>query len=170
MRAILVLLAVLWLAGCAQPAPEGLRMALASMPGNLDPRYATDAASSRLGRLLYAALTDFDDASRPVPALADWESLSPSRYRFRLRPGRAAFPDGRLPDAEDVAATYRSILDPTTGSPHRGTLAHIAAIETSLIEQALSNSRYSQKRAAELLGLTSRSLRYRLKKYDLGNE
>jgi two-component system, NtrC family, response regulator PilR len=45
--------------------------------------------------------------------------------------------------------------------------AYIAEIETTLIKQALANAKYSQKRAAELLGLTSRSLRYRLKKYDL---
>ncbi len=41
----------------------------------------------------------------------------------------------------------------------------IEEIEVKLIKQALHNSRYSQKRAAELLGLTPRSLRYRLKKY-----
>jgi two-component system response regulator PilR (NtrC family) len=45
--------------------------------------------------------------------------------------------------------------------------ALIADIEISLIKQALQNSRYSQKRAAELLGLTPRSLRYRLQKYEL---
>ncbi len=41
----------------------------------------------------------------------------------------------------------------------------ISGIEANLIKQALQNSRYSQKRAAELLGLTPRSLRYRLKKH-----
>ncbi len=103
-------------------------MALAALPNTLDPRYATDAASSRLCRLLYAGLTDFDASARPVAALADWARLSPERYRFTLRADRAPFPDGRLPDAEDVAATYRSILDPATASPHRGTLAHIRDI------------------------------------------
>ncbi len=43
----------------------------------------------------------------------------------------------------------------------------VAALETSLIKQALERSRYSQKKAAELLGLTPRSLRYRLQKYGL---
>ena len=43
----------------------------------------------------------------------------------------------------------------------------IAEIETKLIKQALEKAHYSQKRAARLLGLTSRSLRYRLQKYDL---
>ncbi len=44
---------------------------------------------------------------------------------------------------------------------------YVAEIETSLIKQALQNARFSQKRAADLLGLTARSLRYRLKKYGL---
>jgi two-component system response regulator PilR (NtrC family) len=43
----------------------------------------------------------------------------------------------------------------------------IADTEISLITQALEKSRYSQKKAAELLGLTPRSLRYRLQKYGL---
>ena len=47
---------------------------------------------------------------------------------------------------------------------------YVAEIETSLIKQALQNARYSQKRAADLLGLTARSLRYRLKKYGLAED
>ncbi len=43
----------------------------------------------------------------------------------------------------------------------------VAEMETSLIRQALQQSRYSQKHAARLLGLTPRSLRYRLQKYEL---
>jgi len=48
--------------------------------------------------------------------------------------------------------------------------AMIARIEMALIKQALQKGRYSQKRAAELLGLTARSLRYRLQKYGLEEE
>jgi two-component system response regulator PilR (NtrC family) len=47
---------------------------------------------------------------------------------------------------------------------------YVADIETHLIQQALQSSKYSQKRAADLLGLTARSLRYRLKKYGLASE
>ncbi|MBI5091185.1 MAG: sigma-54-dependent Fis family transcriptional regulator [Candidatus Hydrogenedentes bacterium] len=45
--------------------------------------------------------------------------------------------------------------------------ALVSEIEINLIQQALRNSKYSQKKAADLLGLTPRSLRYRLKKYGL---
>jgi two-component system response regulator PilR (NtrC family) len=47
---------------------------------------------------------------------------------------------------------------------------YVAEIETTLIKQALQSTRYSQKRAANLLGLTARSLRYRLKKYGLADD
>jgi two-component system response regulator PilR (NtrC family) len=47
---------------------------------------------------------------------------------------------------------------------------YVAEIETNLIKQALQSTRYSQKRAANLLGLTARSLRYRLKKYGLAED
>lgn len=48
--------------------------------------------------------------------------------------------------------------------------ALVADLEVDLIKQALQRSRYSQKRAAELLGLTPRSFRYRLQKYSLESE
>ena len=48
--------------------------------------------------------------------------------------------------------------------------ALVADLEISLIKQALQQSRYSQKRAADLLGLTPRTLRYRLQKYGLDDE
>ena len=46
----------------------------------------------------------------------------------------------------------------------------VADLEIDLISQALRRGKYSQKRAAELLGLTARSLRYRLQKYGLGTQ
>jgi two-component system, NtrC family, response regulator PilR len=45
--------------------------------------------------------------------------------------------------------------------------AMVAEIEMSLLKQALEKSHFSQKKAAELLGLSARSLRYRLQKYEL---
>lgn len=48
--------------------------------------------------------------------------------------------------------------------------AMIAGIEVNLIEQALRAGKYSQKNAARLLGLTPRSLRYRLQKYGLDTD
>lgn len=123
-----VLLGSLLIAACNPPQTSDIRFGLASGPTNLDPRYATDATSERINRLLYEQLVDFDTQARPVPALADWEELTPRHYRFRLR-GKPVFHSGQALDATDIAATYASILDPATASPHLGALSMIERIE-----------------------------------------
>jgi peptide/nickel transport system substrate-binding protein len=125
----LLFLLCLQLAACSQAPDAVIRFGLASAPANLDPRYATDAASARINRLLYGRLVDFDEHVRPVPVLADWKQLTPQHYRFRLRPRRARFHDGTTLTAADVAATYRSILEPGSTSPHATTLRLITRIE-----------------------------------------
>jgi len=127
-RGLLLTCLLLFVAACSQPQDEVIRFGLASSPANLDPRYATDATSARINRLLYQRLVDFDEQMRPVPALASWELLSPTHYRFHLTPGRARFHDGSPLTARDVAATYRSILDPDKPSAHAGTLKLIESI------------------------------------------
>ena len=122
----------LLLAACA-PAPDAqLRFGLASAPVTLDPRFATDAASTRINRLLYERLVDFDEHLAPAPALAaSWRVFSPTHYRFRLDNGPHLFSDGARLTANDVKATYDFILDPANASPHRATLALIERIEVS---------------------------------------
>ncbi|MGW8310832.1 MAG: ABC transporter substrate-binding protein [Thiogranum sp.] len=128
MRNLLLTICFL-LVACQGRDGDAIRFGLASAPTTLDPRFATDASSERIDRLLYARLVDYDAQSQPVPSLASWQVLSPTHYRFRLDgPGRV-FHDGERLDAGDVAATYRSILDPATASPHRGTLSMIERIE-----------------------------------------
>jgi peptide/nickel transport system substrate-binding protein len=127
-RVLLALLLALLVGACTQPPDQVIRFGLAGSAANLDPRFATDATSARINRLLYRRLVDFDDSVRPAPALADWQQLSPTHYRFHLAQDRAPFHDGSTLTAFDVAATYRSILDPDSGSPHAGTLRLIRAI------------------------------------------
>jgi peptide/nickel transport system substrate-binding protein len=128
-RLACILLALLYLTACTAPPDAVIRFGLASAPANLDPRYATDATSARINRLLYQRLVDFDSQVRPVASLATWERLTPRHYRFFLRPGRLAFHDGTPLTAGDVAATYRSILEPGSASPHAGTLRLITDIQ-----------------------------------------
>ena len=127
------LLGAPWLSGCG---PDSLiadaaviRFGIANAPRNLDPRLATDATSERLNRLLYATLVTFDAESRAAPGIATWEQTGPSSYRFRLGPDRRAFSDGTALTSADVAATYASILDPATASPHQALLSIIERVE-----------------------------------------
>jgi peptide/nickel transport system substrate-binding protein len=85
----LLLLCLVLLAGCAESPRDNLRFGLTSMPVTLDPRHATDAASSRINRLLYQQLVDFDDQAMPTPSLASWTQVSPTHYRFQLDTSRA---------------------------------------------------------------------------------
>ncbi len=117
------------LMSCSQNTSHSeIRMALSQAPLNLDPRYATDAASERINRLIYQPLVDFDEHSRPRPALASWQQLSPTQYRFTLiRQGRH-FHDGSALTAADVVATYQSLLA-LRDSPHTAEFANISEVK-----------------------------------------
>lgn len=116
--------------GCSSPASDAIRFGLASAPISLDPRFATDAASSRINRLLYQRLVDFDAQFNPVPSLAEWALISPVHYRFSLLEQlRQPFENGRRLSAVDVKTTYDFMLDEKNASPHRGSLLNIESIE-----------------------------------------
>jgi peptide/nickel transport system substrate-binding protein len=133
MKLFIIFVALLGLQACdktgaekEQPAP--ITFALAQMPLNLDPRYATDAASERVNRLLYQSLVDFDAHARPVAALADWHQISTRQYRFTLRKPLAKFHHGRTLGAEDVKATYDS-LRLLKDAPHAAEFSNIEMIQ-----------------------------------------
>jgi peptide/nickel transport system substrate-binding protein len=119
----------LLLTGCSRSVdhPE-IRFAVAQMPLNLDPRYATDAASERVNRLIYRPLVDFDAHARPVPALASWQQRDALHYRFTLGSQERTFHDGTTLQAADVVATYRSLLT-LHDAPHAAEFANIVDIE-----------------------------------------
>jgi peptide/nickel transport system substrate-binding protein len=106
-----------------------IRFALAQAPLNLDPRYATDAASERVNRLLYRSLVDFDAQSKPIPQLASWQRISSTQYRFTLTEKNVQkFHHGKPLTAHDVAATYASFAQ-LKNSPHSAEFANIVRIE-----------------------------------------
>jgi peptide/nickel transport system substrate-binding protein len=127
--ALLAGLACVFLAGCGVSQGHGdIRMALAQAPLTLDPRYATDAASERVNRLIYRPLVGFDAQSRPVPSLARWEQTDHLHYRFILGQSDRQFHDGSRLMARDVAATYQSLLA-LKNSSHAAEFSNIADIK-----------------------------------------
>jgi peptide/nickel transport system substrate-binding protein len=110
---------------CTPTPPDTIVFAMATAPSVLDPRLASDAASERVNALLYDRLVVLDAQGVPQPGIASWQQLGPRHYRITLLPRRAAFWDGQQPDALDVVATYRSLLDRSLGSPHASALAHL---------------------------------------------
>lgn len=102
--------------------------AVAQAPLNLDPRYATDAASERVNRLIYQRLVDFDAHSKPVASLATWLEVNSSQYRFTLNKPRALFHNQTALNANDVKATYDSLAT-LKDSPHTAEFANIQQID-----------------------------------------
>ncbi|MDR2220413.1 MAG: ABC transporter substrate-binding protein [Methylobacillus sp.] len=101
--------------------------AVAQAPVTLDPRYATDAASARVNRLIYWSLVDFDAHFRPVPALATWTCADDTHCRFILGERGRQFHDGTRLTAQDVAATYNS-LRALKNSPLAAEFANVSEV------------------------------------------
>ncbi|MEK7989691.1 MAG: ABC transporter substrate-binding protein [Thiotrichaceae bacterium] len=127
-----LLILLILLTACTSSQPEHdktIRFGLESAPVTLDPRFATDAASARINRLIYRALIDFDSNRQPIADLASWEQLLPTHYRFTLRPPGCEFHNKQTLNAYDVKATYEFILNPTNASPHREAFKTIQEID-----------------------------------------
>jgi peptide/nickel transport system substrate-binding protein len=123
-----------FLAGCVsspQPerAPGYLVVGLENSPTTLDPRYATDANSSRIGALIFNSLTRTDQDGNLRPELAErWEIIDDRTYLFHLRKG-ITFHNGKPFTAADVEYTYRSIRDPKNHSPVGSALQFLKSVE-----------------------------------------
>ncbi|CAK0774198.1 peptide/nickel transport system substrate-binding protein [Gammaproteobacteria bacterium] len=127
-RQPILLLLLFVLSACGGHPRQDLRFALVAAPVTLDPRFDTDAASERIDRLLYRHLVGFDEAFRPVPDLASWEQVEPTRYRFTLGNEGRTFHNGSHLTASDVKATYDVLREPATGSPYRTALVNVRQI------------------------------------------
>ena len=124
------LLTTCLLFACARPPPppDTLRLAIASPPEALDPRFATSAVAMRLSALVAPPLVTIGEDLRPSPLLAERiEQTSPRSWLVTLRAG-LLFHDGAPVTADDVVWTFHSMKDPATGSPHRGKLAHLERV------------------------------------------
>ena len=136
-----------------------IRFAIAQAPLNLDPRYATDAASERVNRLIYQPLVDFDVASKPVPALANWQVIDDKHYRFTLNKNRAPLQNSAILTAIDVKATYDSLLA-LKDSPLTGEFSNIDSIQVEDENALLFNLKQTDKHfpAKLIIGILPKDL------------
>ncbi len=103
-----------------QPVKGGtLAFASPIEPGSMDPRLQNDTAAFRINELVFNGLTTIDQNLEPQPDLAEKiEQPDPTTYVFTLRKG-VKFHDGSELTAEDVKATYDTMLNPDFKSPRR---------------------------------------------------
>jgi peptide/nickel transport system substrate-binding protein len=128
------LLCALWTLGCQQHDytahdAHSFSVVLPRDAQELDPRFVSDVTGHRLSRLIFASLLRIDPMTlEAVPDLAESvEVVSDTEYRVTLRAG-LHFSDGSVLDADDVVATYRSVVDPALHARYAPTYARIADI------------------------------------------
>ena len=148
---LLFLLVLLSLVACQKDQSQSseIRFAIAQTPLNLDPRYATDAASERMNRLIYQPLMDFDAASRPAPILASSQALDDKKYQITLQK-QATFHNGDALTAADVKATYDSFKS-LKDSPHTAEFANLDMIEVLDDKTLIFKLKQSDRHFAEKL-------------------
>ncbi|MDP8254190.1 MAG: ABC transporter substrate-binding protein [Candidatus Alcyoniella australis] len=134
--AISILALICICAGCGgskleqQPVLSAVVVGIEGTPTNLDPRFATDAYSTRIIPLIAPGLVSMDPRGLPRPELAQSWEIAPDglSYTFQLRSG-LRFSDGSELTAVDVVANFRSVLDPATGSPAVSGLFALKSVE-----------------------------------------
>ena len=126
-----LLAACLVLAACGDSAttpPGVVVVAIRQAPNNLDPRFATDEASQRVGHLIFNSLMDLGEDLRVEPTLAErLDHPDPTTYVVTLRRG-IRFHDGTPLNAAVVVWNYQQYLDPASTSPWRGAFRMVAAV------------------------------------------
>jgi peptide/nickel transport system substrate-binding protein len=151
---------VMLLGACQKSSTQHaeINFAIAQMPLNCDPRYATDAASERVNRLIYQPLVDFDAASQPAPILARGDAISKLAYRFSLQKN-VTFHNGEPLTAQDVKATYDSLLN-LKDSPHTAEFANIESIKVEDENTILFTLKQADKHFIEklIIGILPKSL------------
>lgn len=120
--------AAMLIAACsaAPRDPQTLTVLSLNRPEHIDPRHPEDAFGSALSRLVFSSLLDSDPRTfLPRLSLARalrWEG--PTRAVLELR-SDARFHDGTPVRGEDVAETFRSVMDPQGRSRLRATYARV---------------------------------------------
>ncbi len=130
-RATLACAVALATACRAQPPADRHRLVvgLTSGPTSLDPRFGLDDVAQKVHQLLYDSLLVLDDQLRLQGLLAEsYDNPLPTVYVVRLKRG-ILFHDGHELTAADVVHTFRSMLDPGLGSPRRGGLRPLSAVD-----------------------------------------
>lgn len=117
MRQLFVLLTIFFAACTAPESVKSLKIAFHAFPSTVDPRKASDFASSTLICLIYEGLTRSLADGSVEPALAESFDVSADGtiYTFHLR--EAYWTDGAPITAYDFEASWKKIVDPQFPSP-----------------------------------------------------
>jgi len=128
-------------------------------------------------RFLKEINEQWDEAEPPVISPEAMEALKSHNYTGNVRElinilQRAiTMCEDNIINVDDLMLEQVSVNEPeqnVSGRDEDQTLdTYIEDIEKKMLEDALEKARYNKTRAAELLGISFRSFRYKLKKFDI---
>jgi peptide/nickel transport system substrate-binding protein len=131
----------------AQSAPKRggvLKISVSTRTTSLNPLQISGPSEYIAIDMLYSGLLRMGVDMKPAPdlALSFTGDEDAKVFTFKLRPG-VTFHDGSPFTADDVVATYRTILDPKSTSPARaalGSLRDITAVDPLTVRFTCANS------------------------------
>jgi peptide/nickel transport system substrate-binding protein len=116
----------------AQSEKQGglLRVSVTFGLSTINPIMHISGAEWTATKWMYNNLTRLNAKREPVPDLAEsWSAAEGAKvWTFKLRQG-VRFHSGRELTADDVVATFTTLLDPKTASPYRGEVGPIDRVE-----------------------------------------
>ena len=120
----------------------------------------------RRGRRL-VSLVDSSVGPGPVNIVAEGIDFTAAR-KLRIEPAGMVLDGSRFPLGGDVGSLYHSGIE-LTGADRRDRLLKTAVedLERTMIRKAMEETDNHQTKAADILGISERMLRYKLKKYRL---
>ncbi|HTV92448.1 MAG TPA: peptide ABC transporter substrate-binding protein [Verrucomicrobiae bacterium] len=141
--AVLVCLVALACAACTTQQARGVReagtlvFAVQKEPISLNPLLLEGIDAYTYSEILYANLTRYDADGRPVPDLASevptltngGVSADGKRVTYHLRHG-VRWQDGSPFTAQDVAFTYRAVMNPANNLPERYGYDLVSSVDT----------------------------------------
>lgn len=129
-KSLIFIFCVIFLSHCSSPKERAdLVVALESDVSSLDPRYPSDAYSSKLQELIFNGLLAYNKNLELVPDLAEsYQYISPTQLQVVLK-HNIVFHDGSLLTPQDVIYTFESILRPGSRSPLAGAFQVLQKME-----------------------------------------
>lgn len=110
-------------------------------------------------------------SGKAMDALSEHEYTGNVRELINILQRAVTMCEGQAIMPEDLMLEQLSVQDSQSGSPDRdqdqSLDTYIEDIEKQMLEDALKKARYNKTRAADLLGISFRSLRYKLKKFNI---
>lgn len=135
------------------------------------PRFSAAAQQALLHYSFPGNVRELQNTLERALTLCDGDSILPEHLQLDLRKSSSAAPTFQIDEIPVLNAAIQPSAELSVGNlPSEGLEQYLQNIEKQMILKALEQSHWNRTAAARKLGMSFRSLRYRLKKLGLGGD